>query len=175
MAIEFKQIEEAPDYFIGNNGQILSKRVEGKTKFMTTHINEKTGYVQCTLAIEEKPGKKRLTFYPHLLVAQYFIPNPNNLPRVNHMDVNKENNHAFNLEWCSQKENIHHYYKSNAKNKPRQMREIEVWSNDGHYIDTYFGMNEAARQTGYTAASVFRQLNKPAVRPRNYVFKYKED
>ena len=65
---------------------------------------DKDGYVKVALS---KNNKIKL-FSVHRLVAQAFIPNPNNLPQVNHIDGNKQNNKFDNLEWCTAKENISH-------------------------------------------------------------------
>ena len=73
----------------------------------------KTGYLRITL---NKNGKYK-TFAVHRLVAEAFIPNPNNLPEVNHKDENKQNNFVYinedgtvdleksNIEWCDRKYN----------------------------------------------------------------------
>lgn len=52
----------------------------------------------------------------HRLVARAFIPNPDNLPQVNHIDGNRYNNAATNLEWCTAAENVQHSYDTNLAN-----------------------------------------------------------
>lgn len=62
---------------------------------------EPTGYLRCNLYL----NKNMKTVSIHRLVAQAFIPNPNNLPQVNHKDDDKTNNNVTNLEWCTVKYN----------------------------------------------------------------------
>lgn len=69
-----------------------------------TSIDNHNRYVKIHLGTDEA-GK----FLPlHRLVAQIFLPNPNNYPQVNHIDGNRYNNAASNLEWCTAKQNVRH-------------------------------------------------------------------
>ena len=82
-------------------------------KIIKQRINKKRhGY--CELSLHKNGKEKR--FKVHRLVAEAFIPNPNNLPEVNHIDGNKENNHASNLEWCTSKENKEHAWENKLYN-----------------------------------------------------------
>lgn len=60
------------------------------------------------LWIKFRGNGKRRCFRIHRLVAEKFIPNPDNKPQVNHIDGNKQNNRADNLEWVTNAENQHH-------------------------------------------------------------------
>jgi len=68
------------------------------------------GYKFVQLWKENKPYRR----YVHVLVAEAFIPNPNNKPHVNHKDTNKANNHVNNLEWVTDNENMIHSYTNNC-------------------------------------------------------------
>ena len=55
---------------------------------------------------------KRTSVRVHRLVAEAFIPNPNELPQINHIDGNKENNNVKNLEWVNNSQNMIHAYRT---------------------------------------------------------------
>lgn len=74
-----------------------------KGKRLTPQPNEK-GY----LMVHLYNGAKKKTAKVHRLVAEAFVPNPRNLPEVNHHDGNKRNNAASNLEWSTRQENVAH-------------------------------------------------------------------
>lgn len=88
----WKDIECFQNYQISNMGRVYSK----KTKRMLTLYPDKKGY----LRVKFWENNKGYTFKVHRLVAQAFIPNPDNLPQVNHKDESKDNNNVNNLEWC---------------------------------------------------------------------------
>lgn len=68
----------------------------------------RNGYLRVEMSVN---GKHKLNLV-HQLVAQAFIPNPNNYEQVNHIDGNKENNCVNNLEWCSCKMNMDHAWEN---------------------------------------------------------------
>lgn len=87
-------------YKINTKGQIYSL-ISNK---ILKNVKANTGYYQITLC----KNKKHYQHLIHRLVAFMFIPNPNNLPQVNHIDENKGNNTLENLEWCDAEYNNNH-------------------------------------------------------------------
>lgn len=71
------------------------------------------GYLRVTARF--KGEKKSYAHFVHRLVAEAFVPNPENKPFVNHKDGNKHNNHATNLEWCTKSENEKHAWRTGLK------------------------------------------------------------
>ena len=81
-------------------------------------------------------------------MAETFIPNPNNLPQVNHIDENKENNKLNNLEWC---DSLHNLLHSNVIKKGNNSRKkiIQQFTKDGKFIAEFSGILEACRQLNF--------------------------
>jgi hypothetical protein len=94
---EWRTVLQNENYEISNLGQVRNKKTKKTRK---KQIND-SGYEIITLYF----GKKK-TYLVHRLVAQAFIPNPNNLPFVNHKDRNKVNNRITNLEWVTSSMNM---------------------------------------------------------------------
>lgn len=92
-------------YEVSDKGNVrsLNYRGNGETKLLSPALNKK-GYKHVGL----HKDKKTTTFQVHRLVALAFIPNPDNLPQVNHKDKNTGNNCVENLEWCDGIYNIRH-------------------------------------------------------------------
>ena len=93
-------------YQISNLGRVksLKDRYGYRERILKPSTN-KRGYKKVVLV---KVGEKRKTFLVHRLVAEAFIPNPNNYSEVNHKDENPSNNNVDNLEWCTRKYNINY-------------------------------------------------------------------
>ena len=107
MEEKWKSLEELPKYksfslySVSTKGNIKNNKT-GKLRKLTTN---RQGYVELYLYDSEGNGRN---IQVHRLVALAFIPNPNNLPEVNHKDEDIRNNEVTNLEWCSHSYNINY-------------------------------------------------------------------
>ena len=88
-----KPVKDFPNYLVSDKGEIYSLYTN---KYLSPRITE-LGYLVVILTHNGIKKSKRV----HRLVAEAFIPNPNNLPEINHKDENKLNNSVDNLEWCN--------------------------------------------------------------------------
>ena len=84
-------------YSIDRSGNVFS-HINGK--ILKPHPNHR-GYLMVSLYKDGKSKKSTI----HKLVAITYIPNPNNLPEIDHIDTNRQNNNVENLRWCTRKEN----------------------------------------------------------------------
>ena len=118
-------------------------------------MNRKDGYRNVKLY---RDGKER-TLYVHRLVAQAFIPNPDNLPEVNHKDEDTTNNRVDNLEWCSSKYNSNYGAGRLARYQQKSYRVARI-DKDGNILREYPSLFEAARQTGEAIRTIRMQCTK---------------
>ena len=98
----FKKIVGHEKYSVSTYGRIKNTKTN---KILKTQKYRQTDYM-CFIARDDT-GKHKCHLI-HRLVAQAFLPNPDNLPQVNHIDEDKTNNHVDNLEWCTAKQNCQH-------------------------------------------------------------------
>lgn len=137
-----------PGYFISNLG-----RVQGRSgKIMKSYISN--NYLQIVVRLKGKNSKSKVLKI-HREVAKAFIPNPNNLPQVNHKDGNKTNNCVSNLEWCTNKENTMHAFKTGLAKNPggcdtstHKLTEADIIWIRQHYIpkDSEFGCRNLSKK-----------------------------
>lgn len=148
-------------YQANNYGEIKSfprKYSIHKKPFIMKQRNNYKGYAVVTLC---KNGIQKNKIV-HRLIAQTFIPNPNNLPQVNHKDGNKQNNNVNNLEWCDNSYNQLHANRMGLnKNRIKRVREVCFkpviqYDLDGNEIGRYSSLREASSKTGcnYKAMSL---------------------
>ena len=111
------------------------------------HINGK-GYVY----VEMRVSNKNVMVRKNRLIASMFVPNPHNLPQVNHKNGNKLDNHPSNLEWCTCGYNIKHAYNSGLHNSSG--RNVEQYDNNGTLINTFVSVSDASRATGLAMSGI---------------------
>lgn len=112
----------------------------------------------------------RKPFSVHRLVADAFIENSHDKPEVNHIDEDKSNNNADNLEWCTSKENINHGT-HNQKSATTRGKDVQAYDSDGNLINEYPSMCEAQRQTGIPQQNISRCIYGKCKRAGGYVWK----
>lgn len=156
------KIENFENYEVRPNGEVVII----KTGRVLKPCKDKDGYLRVHLWKNGK-GKR---FGVHRLVAQAFIPNPDNLPCVNHKDEVKTNNFVFvredgsvdfdksNLEWCTHVYNMNYgtRNKRSAESKINGKRSKTVLQlkKDGSLVRVWPSVNEVKRQLGYSVGNI---------------------
>ena len=160
----WKKINSEENYQISNFGRV--KNV--KTNRILKPNLMRNGYLKIHLY---KHGK-RSSFFIHRLVALAFVPNPKELPQVNHIDENKSNNLSSNLEWVSAKENVN-YGQRNYKNSVTRGFTVQQFTLKEKYIKEYHSVQEASRLLNIPATSISNVCRGVYSQTGGYRWRYK--
>lgn len=134
-------------YEVSNIGRVKSlKRNTTSGRVLSQALNR--GYMSVVLCKNGKHYNAKV----HRLVAMAYIQNPNKKKEVNHIDGNKTNNRAENLEWVTASENAKHARLKGlnpcGRNNPITSKSVDMLSADGTLLKTFPSLKEAERQTG---------------------------
>lgn len=152
-------------YSISNKGEVRNDNTNYLLK-----LAKQQGYNQVTLSINKKPKRCRV----HRLVAEAFIPNPENKPYVNHIDGIRDNNSVENLEWVTPAENTQHAVKIGLM-KPTREKAVIQYSMNGEKIAEYISIAEAARQTNSSVEKIVNCCKLERNSHNNFQWRYKSD
>ena len=141
-------------YEVSNTGRVrsLDRYVKGKGKSYFLHKGrilspgiKPEGYLVVRL--------QRRMFYVHRLVIEAFIPNPDNLPEVNHKDEDKENNSVQNLEWCTDKYNQNYGTRtqriSEKNTNGKLSKPVLQYEKSGGFVKEWKSTWDVERNLGY--------------------------
>lgn len=172
-----KPIKDFDGYFITEKGEVFSNK-QGKKKPRLLHDNS-FGY----LIVDLRKNRKKYNKKVHRLVAEAFIPNPENKPEVNHKNGKRDDNRIENLEWVTAKENTLHAWKHlnkkpsfsmlGRKGKNHPCSKIVLQIKDNKIIAEYYGTHEAERQTKIKNANISACCRGEQRTAGGYFWKYK--
>lgn len=161
MEERFKVIEGFPQYKISDKGNVFSIKYGRLLK----PYKHKDGYLFIDLYDNKKFPKSI-----HRLVAEAFLPNPNNYDQVNHKDENKTNNCISNLEWCT------HQYNNNYGTRNRRIgnaHKIKIlqFTKEGNLIKEWDSMIEACKEYNISKSLMSECCNGKYNTAKGYVWK----
>lgn len=157
-------------YQVSSIGRVRNKKSKRMRNIQTTP----EGY-KFVILHDAKHGIPNRTKGVHRLVAESFIPNPENKPCVNHKDETHDNNVVENLEWVTYQEN--NLYGTRLQRATESElgtgREVHRYTLDGQYVDSFSNGMEASRQLGITQSSIYRCCS--GVRKTTHGFRFSNE
>lgn len=136
-------------YKISSLGRVFSLK---RGKFITPTMPN-GGYYSFNISVNNKVRLGRI----HRLVAEAFVPNPNKLPCVDHIDGDRTNNSSSNLKWCTQIQNVNNpNTKPKTKNNRKAYRKPIIQLKNDVVIETYESINKASIINGFSKSAIYR-------------------
>lgn len=176
---EWRPVVGYENYMVSNTGKIRSvghwrkgkanSRAWHKGKILKPHISNR-GYLR--VGVQCKDSKTHMVSV-HRLVAEAFIPNPNELPEINHLDEDKTNNNVSNLEWSTSSHNINWGTRNERVASKMERPIIMIRLSDKK--ETYFKSITEAERQGYSPRNDLYHKNKRRLRHDGYCWKYADD
>lgn len=147
----WRVIKDFPNFEINEFGVVRNKT----SHYITAQRMNRGGYLFVQLNAD---GINHIRLV-HRLVAEAFIPNPDNLPIVNHIDECCVHNSVDNLEWVSYKENANHGTR-NKRIIRNRVDPVDGYDSYGNCVVHYSSKHEAARQLGVTEAAIRASIKR---------------
>lgn len=151
-------------YMVSNWGRVKSMNYNhsGKERILKPGTNDR-GY----LYVELWKNNKRKRYRIHRLVAQAFIPNPDNLPMINHKDECKTNNIVSNLEWCDAQYNNTYGTRIEKCSKP-----ILQYKLDGTFVREWSSAIQAEREGGFDSVCISKCCKAKIKKHKGFIWRY---
>lgn len=154
-------------YQVSNFGRIKSLNYRHTEKEKIVKQDNSSGYKRVTLY---KDGL-RYRQLVHRLVAEAFIPNPNNLPEINHKDECTSNNVVTNIEWCMPKYNCNYGTRMERITKTKEKGVVQL-TTKGEFIERFKSIANASRETGIDRKTIRECCQGNRNNQRKYIWKY---
>ena len=125
-------------------------------------------------------NSKLSTKLVHRLVAEAFIPNPNNYPVINHIDCKKTNNNVNNLEWCTQKHNVRESFKNGLQKAPKGKestcsKRVEQYDLEGNFIRIWDCTMDIQRELGINNSYISSCCLGKKKTSHGYIWRYADE
>lgn len=153
-------------YEVSNIGRVrsINYHKSGKAKVMSPSFNT-WGY----LIVDLRKNNKRHSYTVHRLVALAFIPNPDNLPEINHKNEIKYDNTVENLEWCTRKYNINYGTGNERRGRRKSIVQLD---NNGNVVKKWESGFAASRYYQIDRSGIYNCLHGKQKTCKGFVWKY---